>query len=291
MESSPHYDLIARSIRWVVDHQAEQPGLNSLAAAMAVSPYHLQRTFRAWAGISPKQFLKLLTRHASLQRLLTGSNVLDAAYSAGLSGAGRLHDLLLTTDALTPGEIRKLGAGVHLEYGFSDTPFGPALFCWNRRGLNFLGFCYEQGPQSVLEELRSLWSEAQFSEAPEAAQDWAKRIFGESCRRPLQLWLRGTPFQLKVWEALLAIPEGAHISYGSLAQLIGQPTASRAVGRAVAANPLAWIIPCHRVIQQVGELGGYRWGRVMKQAMVGFEAARQLGGAADVEGAQVDVHP
>lgn len=289
MESSRHYNLIARSIRWVADHQAEQPGLNSLAAAMAVSPYHLQRTFQAWAGISPKQFLKLLTRHASLQRLLTGSNVLDTAYSAGLSGAGRLHDLLLTTDALTPGEIRKRGAGIHLEYGFGDTPFGPALVCWNRRGLNFLGFCHEQGQQSAVGELRSLWSEAQFSESSEQAEAWTGRIFAETHRRPLPLWLRGTPFQLKVWEALLAIPEGAHVSYGSLAKLIGQPTASRAVGRAVGANPLAWIIPCHRVIRQVGELGGYRWGRVTKQAMVGFEAAKQLSRAAGVEGTQVNV--
>jgi len=290
MESNRHYDLIARSIRWVADHHTEQPDLNSLAAAMAVSPYHLQRTFQAWAGVSPKQFLKLLTRHASLQRLLTGSNVLDAAYSTGLSGAGRLHDLLVTTDALTPGEIRKHGAGVKLQYGFGDTPFGPALVCWNQRGLSFLGFCHERGNTSTLEELRSLWSEAQFSESSEQAQDWTRRIFAETRRQPLQLWLRGTPFQLKVWEALLAIPEGTHVTYGSLAQLIGQPTASRAVGRAVGANPLAWIIPCHRVIRQVGELGGYRWGKVTKQAMVGFEAVRQLSGAADIGGAQVHVH-
>jgi len=290
MQSSRHYDLIARSIRWVADHQAEQPGLNRLAAAMAVSPHHLQRTFQAWAGISPKQFLKFLTRQASLQRLLTGSNVMDTAYSAGLSGAGRLHDLLVATDALTPGEVRKRGAGVHLEYGFGDTPFGLALVCWNSRGLNFLAFCHETGHRNALEELRNLWSEAQFSESSEQAERWTRRIFAETRRRPLPLWLRGSPFQLKVWEALLAIPEGAHASYGSLARLIGQPTASRAVGRAVGANPLAWIIPCHRVIRQAGELGGYRWGSVTKQAMIGFEAAKQLDRAAAVEGFQVHVH-
>jgi AraC family transcriptional regulator of adaptative response/methylated-DNA-[protein]-cysteine methyltransferase len=274
MRNNQHYELIARAIKWVTDHQAQQPELATLAAEMGVSPYHLQRTFQAWAGVSPKQFLKSLTRRAALERLLSGSNVLDAAISVGLSGPGRLHDLLITTEALTPGEIRRRGAGVALEYGFGVTPFGQALVSWSTRGLSFLGFCHDRGAQSTLAELRELWSDATFGENPDQAQAWLNAIFASSHEQPMRLWLRGSPFQLKVWEALLAIPEGSHASYGALARYVGQPAAARAVGSAVGANPLAWIIPCHRVIQQVGELGGYRWGTVTKQAMIGFEAVR-----------------
>lgn len=276
MHTSAQYDLIARAIRWVADHQPEQPNLDSLAKAMGVSPFHLQRTFHDWAGVTPKRFLQSLTRRAALQRLLTGSSVLDAALSAGLSGPGRLHDLMVTTEALTPGEIKKRGAGVSLEFGFGITPFGGALVCWSPRGLNFLGFCEECGPEDALDELRGRWSKAAFSEDPDGAQAWLDKVFSANHEQPLRLWLRGSAFQLKVWEALLDIPEASHASYGSLARHIGQPAAARAVGSAVGANPLAWIIPCHRVIRQVGELGGYRWGTVTKKAMVGFEAARRL---------------
>ena len=273
MHSNPHYKLISRAIQWVADHQSEQPDLETLAAEMRVSPHHLQRTFQAWAGVSPKQFLKSLTRRAAVERLLAGSNVLDAALSIGLSGPGRLHDLLITTEALTTGEIRKRGAGIHLGYGFGETLFGRALISWNARGLNFLGFCQENSGHDALAELRETWSRATFSEHPAKAQAWMDQVFSTCPQRPVRLWLRGSPFQLKVWEALLAIPEGAHASYGSLARSLGQPNAARAVGSAVGANPLAWIIPCHRVIRQAGELGGYRWGEVTKQAMIGFEAA------------------
>lgn len=287
METSRHYELIARAIRWVADHQSQQPDLDFLATAMGVSPHHLQRTFQNWAGVSPKQFLKSLTRQAALERLMAGNNVLEAALSVGLSGPGRLHDLLVTTEALTPGEIRRRGEGVKLEFGSGATPFGSAVVCWNSRGLNFLGFCQESGTTKVLDELRATWSGAEFTEQPMLAQNWLDRVFDLGQNQPLRLWLRGSPFQLKVWEALLAIPEGAHVSYGSLARQIGQPAASRAVGSAVGANPLAWIIPCHRVIRQMGELGGYRWGTVTKQAMIGLEACRRSGSGA---GAQIHVH-
>lgn len=274
MQHHRHYMLVSRAIHWVVDHQHEQPELESLAKEMGVSPYHLQRTFQAWAGVSPKQFLKALTRRAALERLLAGSNVLDAALAAGLSGPGRLHDLLITTEALTPGEIRTRGKGVALEYGFGQTPFGEALLAWNPRGLSFLGFCRENGRRDTLGELTALWANATFTESGTGAEAWLETIFSASPDRPIPLWLRGSPFQLKVWEALLAIPEGAHASYGSLARFVGQPAAARAVGSAVGANPLAWIIPCHRVIRQAGELGGYRWGAITKQAMIGYEATR-----------------
>ena len=288
MNSAGQYKLVARAIHWMADHQPEQPNLESLAEAMGVSPFHLQRTFQDWAGVTPKQFLKSLTRRAALRRLLAGNSVLDSALSAGLSGPGRLHDLMITTEALTPGEIGKRGAGVSLRFGFGTTPFGRALISWNPRGLNFLGFCDESGAAGTLAELRGRWSNAVFEEHPLAAQTWLDKVFSANHLQPLRLWVRGSAFQLKVWEALLDIPEGAHASYGSLARHIGQPAAARAVGSAVGANPLAWIIPCHRVIRQLGDLGGYRWGPVTKRAMIGFEATRRLGPGVDVHAGQVE---
>ena len=240
---------------------------------MGVSPHHLQRTFQAWAGVSPKQFLKSLTRNAALDRLKKGSSVLDASLEAGLSGPGRLHDLLISTDALTPGEIRKHGAGVQLDYGFGETLFGTALIAWTSRGANFLGFCEQNGTEFTLATLQEQWANAQFRKNPAAAQVWLDRIFSGSNDKPIPLWLRGSPFQLKVWQALLEIPEGTHSTYGRLAARIGHPGAARAVGTAIGSNPISWIIPCHRVIRQMGEMGGYRWGGFTKRAMIGFEAA------------------
>ena len=224
--------------------------------------------------MSPKQFLKSLTRSAARERLIDGSSVLDAALESGLSGPGRLHDLMITTEALTPGEIRRRGASVNLEYGFGETPFGKALISWTSRGVNFLGFCEERGADQAFTALQSQWHNAGFSEETNAAQRWLNRIFSGSNEKPIPIWLRGSPFQLKVWEALLEIPEGAHSTYGQLAAGIEQPSAARAVGNAVGRNPLAWIIPCHRVIRQMGGLGGYRWGGITKRAMIGYEAAR-----------------
>ena len=257
----------------MTDHQAEQPGLADLSAALGVSQYHLQRTFQDWAGVSPKQFLKSLTRKAALARLFDGLSVLDTALSAGLSGPSRLHDLLISTDALTPGEVRKRGQGVTLQYGFGETPFGKALIAWSPRGVSFLGFCMETGPSRSLAVLKDQWCDADFSENAAAAQNWLNSIFEGSSEKPIAVWLRGTPFQLKVWEALLAIPEGTHFTYGQLAHQVGKPGAARAVGTAVGGNPIAFLIPCHRVIRQAGELGGYRWGELTKKALIGYEAA------------------
>ena len=209
-----------------------------------------------------------------MERLAAGDSVLDAALSSGLSGPGRLHDLLVTTDALTPGEVRQRGRGVSLEYGSGVSPFGTALVAWSSRGISFLGFSDELGPGQTLEDLQRRWPGADFRENRPQARRWLDSIFGGVSREPLPIWLRGSPFQLKVWEALLSIPEGTHATYGRLAERIGSPGASRAVGAAVGGNPVAWLIPCHRVIRQQGELGGYHWGETTKQAMIGFEAAR-----------------
>ena len=274
MQNEQHYQLVAEAIHWMAEHQGEQPSLDNLAAEMGISPHHLQRTFQAWAGVSPKQFLKSLTRRSALERLVAGDSVLDASIEAGLSGPGRLHDLMVSTEALTPGEIRQHGKGVRLEYGFGDSLFGQALVAWSNRGINFLGFCEEAGPEAALEDLKNRWPNADFRTNEQAAQQWLERIFSGSDSAPLPVWLRGSPFQLKVWEALLQIPEGAHMTYGELAKVIGSPGSARAVGSAVGSNPIAWIIPCHRVIRHLGELGGYHWGEITKRAMIGLEAGR-----------------
>lgn len=273
MERNRHYQLISETIRFVAENQALQPDLKQLSCEMGVSPHHLQRTFQAWAGVSPKQFLKSLTRQAAMERLKSGSSVLDSALESGLSGPGRLHDLMISTEALTPGEIRKHGLGVQLNYGFGETPFGNALVAWTARGVSFLGFCDETGAASSLVSLKTQWRSAEFIEDPCAAQEWLDVIFDRREGQPLELWLRGSPFQLKVWQALLAIPEGTHATYGQLANHIGHPGAARAVGTAIGSNPVAWIIPCHRVIRQLGETGGYRWGGLTKKALIGYEAA------------------
>lgn len=273
MERNRHYQLISETIRFVAENQALQPDLKQLSCEMGVSPHHLQRTFQAWAGVSPKQFLKSLTRQAAMDRLKSGSSVLDSALESGLSGPGRLHDLMISTEALTPGEIRKHGTGVQLNYGFGETLFGNALVAWTTRGVSFLGFCDETGADTSLLSLKTQWGNASFIEEPGAAQHWLDVIFDRREGEPIELWLRGSPFQLKVWQALLEIPEGTHATYGQLASHIGHPGAARTVGTAIGSNPVAWVIPCHRVIRQLGETGGYRWGGLTKKALIGYEAA------------------
>ena len=280
MHNDQHYQLVSEAIHWMAEHQSEQPSLENLAGEMGISPYHLQRTFQAWAGVSPKQFLKSLTRRSALERLVAGDSVLDASIETGLSGPGRLHDLMVSTEALTPGEIRKHGKGARLEYGTGDSLFGQALVAWSDRGISFLGFCDEVGQEGALQDLKNRWRNAEFKHNHQAAQHWLNRIFSDAHRQSLPLWLRGSPFQLKVWEALMQIPEGAHVTYGQLAKAIGSPGSARAVGSAVGSNPIAWIIPCHRVIRQLGELGGYHWGEVTKRAMIGLEAGRLSSAAA-----------
>ena len=273
MDPNRHYQLVAEAIRFVADNQALQPGLEQISAAVGVSPHHLQRTFQSWAGVSPKQFLKFLTRQAALERLESGNSVLESALESGLSGPGRLHDLMVSTEALTPGEIRKRGEGVRFSYGFGETPFGSALISWTPRGINFLGFCDEVGRGRCLALLTSQWSRAEFQEQSVDAQTWLDVVFENRNRNPIRLWLHGSPFQLKVWQALLAIPDGMHATYGQLAEFIGHPRAARTVGTAIGNNPVAWIIPCHRVIRKAGDIGGYRWGELTKKSLVGYEAA------------------
>ncbi|MCW8926236.1 MAG: bifunctional helix-turn-helix domain-containing protein/methylated-DNA--[protein]-cysteine S-methyltransferase [Xanthomonadales bacterium] len=260
-------------MHWLCRHQQEQPGLEELSAHIGLSPHYLQRLFQQWVGVSPKQFLKYLTKNQALERLRQGQTVFDAALDSGLSGPGRLHDLLITTEAMTPGEARRKGSGVEMMYGFGFTPFGEALLAWNERGISFLAFCHEKGRQHSWQQLSQQWPDAILNEDQAQAEETLSGIFTEKEHDKLKIWLRGSPFQLRIWEALLRIPPGTHCTYGQVATLTGNAGASRAAGTAIGRNPISWLIPCHRVINSIGTPGGYRWGMDTKQAIIAYEIA------------------
>ena len=278
--ASSDYALVAQAIRYLEKEAVAQPSLAEVAEQIGVSPFHLQRVFTRWAGVSPKRFLQYLTvEHA--KRLLDESRpVLDAAYAAGLSGPGRLHDLFVTVEAVTPGEYRTKGEGLAIRYGRHPSPFGDFLLATTERGVCALAFLDGDGWDAAAANLAARWPGAMLSEQPEVTQPLADRIFGQGqpdpmpdSVRPLALLLKGTNFQLKVWEALLRIPPGAVCTYGDIARMTGAPSAVRAVGGAIGANAIAYLIPCHRVIRSGGAIGGYRWGDIRKHAMLGWEAA------------------
>lgn len=273
MVSQQHYQLIANALHWLCENQHSQPGLEELAEHIGLSPHYIQRLFQDWAGVTPKQFLKYLTKTQALDRLRQGQSVLDTALSSGLSGPGRLHDLLITTQAMTPGEAKRRGLGVEMSYGYGMTPFGDAMLAWTKKGVCFLGFCHQHGRQQAWSQLTGQWPDAELLEHNEQANQKLEEIFNQAEHKQLKIWLRGSPFQLKVWEALLKIPAGTHGTYGQLASISGHPGASRATGSAIGRNPVSWLIPCHRIITSLGATGGYRWGTHIKQAMIGFEAS------------------
>jgi AraC family transcriptional regulator of adaptative response/methylated-DNA-[protein]-cysteine methyltransferase len=274
MNPQKHYQLISEALFWLFQNQQEQPGLEELADHIGLSPQYLQRLFQDWAGVSPKQFLKYLTKAQAMSRLQEGKTVLESALSSGLSGPGRLHDLLITTEAMTPGEARRKGLGVDMKYGFGMTPFGEALIAWTSRGICFLGFCHEGGEQHIRAHFNQQWPDADLVEDYPGACEKLAAIFTEDEQQQLKVWLRGSPFQLRVWEALLRLPAGTHGTYGQLASIAGNAGSSRATGTAIGRNPVSWLIPCHRVITSLGTIGGYRWGINTKQAMIAYEAAK-----------------
>lgn len=276
MNHSNHYQLISSVLHWLVENQQSQPSLKKIASQFGLSEFHLQRTFHEYVGVSPKQFLKFLGKHEAVNRLRSGQTVFDTALEIGLSGPGRLHDLIVTTESVTPGQVRQAGQGLQMQFGFGPSPFGRALVAWTTRGISFLGFCHNGKPREALQELKQQWSCVELHENQEAAEKTISNIFSTAEGTPTKIWLRGSPFQLKVWEALLKIPVAEQCSYGNLAQYIGKPTASRAVGSAVGRNPVAWLIPCHRVLTSLGALGGYRWGTETKEVMLAFEKSRTL---------------
>jgi len=274
MNSQHHFELIAESIHWLCQNQQNQPGLEELAEHVGLSPYYMQRLFQEWAGVSPKQFLKYLTKTQAMERLRQGQSVLDAAVSSGLSGPGRLHDLIVTTEAMTPGQAKQKGHGVEVNFGYGKTPFGEALLGWTDKGICFLGFAHDEGKDRLWSHFRQQWPDAILSEDHSKAELKLRQIFTGSENKEIKIWLRGSPFQLRIWEALLSLPPGVHCTYGQLASLTGNAGASRATGTAIGRNPVSWLIPCHRVINSLGTLGGYRWGINTKHAMIGYEAAR-----------------
>lgn len=273
MSKNHQFEIVHASLVRLARNRSQKPNLKALATKTGYSPACIQRVFLGWAGLSPKQFLQALTREAAVQRLIAGASSLEATMAVDLSGTGRLHDLLITTDALTPREIKSNGKGVQMQYGFGHSPFGLALMAWNPRGMSFLVFCHEVGRERSFQELRQQWSDAEFSESPKKAEQLIQDVFRDSHSKPIRLWLRGSPFQLKVWQAIMAIPEGSHATYSQIASFIGQERATRATGSAISSNPLSWIISCHRVIRKIGDIGGCRWGSHLKGVLIGKELA------------------
>lgn len=273
MDTQRNYQLISDTLHWLFQNQRNQPSLEETASHVGLSPGYLQRLFQEWVGVSPKQFMKYLTKAEALERLRQGQTVLDSALDTGLSGPGRLHDLIISTEAMTPGEARRKGLGVEMKYGYGITPFGDALLAWTDRGICFLGFCLENGTSYIQAELHNQWPDATITKDTASAKEKLSEIFVAKQQKELKIWLRGSPFQLRVWEALLRIPPGIHCTYGQVAAFTGNTDASRATGTAIGRNPVSWLIPCHRVIGSLGTMGGYRWGVHTKQAMIGYEAA------------------
>ncbi|MBX3010885.1 MAG: methylated-DNA--[protein]-cysteine S-methyltransferase [Caldilineaceae bacterium] len=276
------YERIAQAIQFLEEHYQEQPSLDELAARLALSPFHLQRLFTQWAGVSPKRFVQYLTAEHAKTLLANAHSVLDTAYATGLSGPSRLHDLLLATEAVTPGEFKTQGAGLPITYGRHATPFGDCLLAVTHRGICQLLFLSEGNREGTwtqaVTELHTQWQAATLQEDPSQTQPILDQIFpavGQQRTRHLSLLLKGTNFQIKVWHALLQIPSGALWSYDTVARAIGQPSAARAVGSAIGANPIGYLIPCHRVIRKNGSVQGYRWGTTRKKALLAWESAQQ----------------
>lgn len=271
------YQRIERAIEFLAQNFRSQPQLDEVAASVHLSKYHFLRLFKRWAGVTPTQFLHYLTVEYAKERLAANQSVFATTFDAGLSSPSRLHDLFVTFEAMTPGERKRLGAGLEIAYGFHPTPFGECLLATTPRGICALRFVAPAVREQTLAQLRAEWPSAQFARCPAAGEPLVRRLFrrahGEETP-PFHLLLKGTNFQIQVWQALLAIPFGALASYQAVAAHVAAPTAARAVGRVIAQNPIAYLIPCHRVITKVGAAHRYRWGTAKKQAMIGWEASR-----------------
>lgn len=280
MTRHPDFDTIARAIRFLEETHAQQPSVDQIAAHVGMSKFHFQRLFTRWAGVSPKRFLQFLTVENAKSRLRQADSVLQTSLEAGLSGPSRLHDLFVCLEAVTPGEFKSGGEGLEVRWGVHETPFGPALLGVTARGLCWLSFTADDDGSvaEALSRLEANWPTARlFNDADETKKP-LPHIFPSSSgpppAEPLSLFVKGSNFQVKVWQALLSVPPGTLTTYGRLARAIGRPGGARAVGSAVAKNPLAYVIPCHRVIRQSGHFGQYRWGSDRKKAILGWEASR-----------------
>ena len=280
-----NYSRIAEAIGYLKSNFKSQPSLEEVAERINLSPFHFQRLFTEWAGVSPKKFLQFLTvEHA--KKMLQGSQatLFDTAYEAGLSGTGRLHDLFVNLEGMTPGEYKNGGENLAINYSFAESPFGKMLVASTHKGICHLAFADEE--QTALAKLQARFPNATYKLFSDLAQQNALYIFTHDWSKPdqIKLHLKGTEFQLKVWEALLKIPMGQLTTYGNIARQINLPKASRAVGTAIGDNPVAFLIPCHRVIQATGVLGQYHWGAIRKSAMIGWEAANAQANRQAIQG-------
>jgi AraC family transcriptional regulator of adaptative response/methylated-DNA-[protein]-cysteine methyltransferase len=269
------YDIVRRALAHMHGHWRSQPEIEQIAEAAGVTSAELHHLFRRWAGLTPKAFLQALTLDRARELLRSSASVLDATYEVGLSGPGRLHDLFVTHEAMSPGEWKSGGEGLTISYGFHPSPFGTALVMATERGLAGLAFADRGEEQAALADMRSRWRKANYVEDTARTAPLAQRIFDRSlwrADRPLRVVLIGTDFEVRVWEMLLRIPMGRATTYSEIAGTIGAAKAARAVGAAVGKNPVCFVVPCHRVIGKSGELTGYHWGLTRKRAMLGWEA-------------------
>jgi AraC family transcriptional regulator of adaptative response/methylated-DNA-[protein]-cysteine methyltransferase len=273
-QEAVNFARIAEAITYLTENFKKQPSLEEVAEKIHLSPFHFQRLFSDWAGVSPKKFLQFLTVDYAKSLLKEKTTTLfDAAFETGLSGTGRLHDLFINIEGMTPGEYKNGGAALSINYSFAETPFGNILVASTPKGICYMAFADEEN--KALEELHLLFPNAAYRQLADMIQQNALQIFSRDWSQPekVKLHLKGTDFQLKVWETLLKIPSGSLASYQTIAAKINQPKATRAVGTAIGQNPIAYIIPCHRVIQSGGNFGNYHWGRARKSAIIGWEAA------------------
>ncbi|MEC9246384.1 bifunctional helix-turn-helix domain-containing protein/methylated-DNA--[protein]-cysteine S-methyltransferase [Nitratireductor rhodophyticola] len=271
------YEVVRRVIEKISLDYRDQPSLEEIAGEVGDTPTGLQKLFTRWAGLSPKAFLQAVTLDHARRLLDSGMPLLDAALELGMSGPGRLHDLFVTHEAISPGEYKARGAGLTMRYGFHLSPFGQALVMVTERGLAGLAFCDPGDERTAFEDMASRWPNADYEEDMAATAPYAARVFDPSrwrAEEPLRVVLIGTDFQVRVWDALLKIPMGRACAYSDIAERIGKPTASRAVGAAVGANPVSFVVPCHRAVGKSGALTGYHWGLTRKRAILGWEAGQ-----------------
>lgn len=273
--SARDYQTIRKTLEFITHSWRDQPSLEEIATAVDLSPTHLQRVFTRWAGLTPKQFLQAITLDHARDLLSNSASVLDATYEVGLSGPGRLHDLFVTHEAMTPGVYRARGAGVTISYGFHPSQFGQALLMVTEHGLAGLAFADPGEEQAALEDMTRRWPNARYIEDTQATTPYLTRVFDPeewNADTPLRVVLIGTDFEVRVWETLLRIPLGKATTYSDIAASLGKPKAARAVGTAVGKNPVSFVVPCHRVIGKTGNLCGYHWGLTRKKAIMGWEA-------------------
>ena len=276
-DAAADYEVVRRAIGHIRDHWRDQPEIEAIAEAASVTPTELHHLFRRWAGLTPKAFLQALTLDGARQLLRNSASVLDASYEVGLSGPGRLHDLFVTHEAMSPGEWKSGGEGLTMHFGFHPSPFGKALIMATDRGLAGLAFADAGEEQAALADMQRRWPKADYVENTARTAPIAQRVFDSRQWRqeqPLRVVLIGTDWEVRVWETLLKVPMGRLTTYSGLAGKVSTPAAARAVGAAVGRNPIAFVVPCHRVIGKAGELTGYHWGLTRKRAMLGWEAGQ-----------------